>query len=106
MKRIKKHIAMELMSAIYLAMLIVSVMAFFIGYHNVDLSVNFMRFEERYDIDLVDMTLGGKIVELEEGYRMGHIYMIVSFLLGMWSFGGLMSIMTILLNSYKKEQNK
>jgi len=66
---------------------IVGVMLFLVGYHNVDLSVNFMKL----GIEGYDETVGGKILKLEDVYLVGIRLMWVGFALMVGSVFGMIT---------------
>jgi len=64
---------------------IVGIMLFLVGYHNVDMSVNFMKL----GIEGYDETVGGKILKLEDVYLVGIRLMWIGFSLMIGSVFGM-----------------
>ena len=64
---------------------IVGIMLFLVGYHNVDMSVNFMKL----GIEGYDETVGGKILKLEDVYLVGIRLMWIGFALMVGSVFGM-----------------
>ena len=64
--------------------LIIALMFFFIGFHNVDLSVNVLKISHDYSINLFDdgydISAVGEKVNYVSLYRKGIVIMILSFM--------------------------
>jgi len=66
---------------------VVGIMLFLVGYHNVDMSVNFMKL----GIEGYDETVGGKILKLEDVYLVGIRLMWIGFALMVGSVFGMIA---------------
>jgi len=66
--------------------LIIGLTLFFIGFHNVDNAWNMVRLECLFDIELVDETLSGMILDESEIYKLGFKLMYSGLMCFIFSF--------------------
>jgi len=78
--KIEKHINISNkdISYVLLIIFIFSIAIFFIGFHNIDYSVNIGRIVEHYNLDVMEMNTNYEIWSLDEVYIHGLRQMLIS----------------------------